>query len=58
MLKKVLVSLVVALKVGLMGLAIKTVVADLPREPEMRADCPLCDPPPDCFPGDPCADCG
>ena len=58
MFKKVFVFSLLAFKVGLMGLAIKTVVADLPQEPEMRADCPQCNPPPDCFPGDPCADCG
>ena len=23
-----------------------------------KADCPPCNPDPNCFPGDPCADCG
>jgi len=45
MLKKIFVASVVALKVGLMGLAIKTVVADFPQEPKMLADCPSCAPP-------------
>jgi hypothetical protein len=27
-------------------------------EPELQADCPWCWPYPNCFPGDPCGNCG
>ena len=58
MLKKSLFATGLALKVTL-AVAAGYFFAGAPaqEEPTLKADCPMCMPWPDCFPGDGCMDC-
>ena len=58
MLKKSLFATALALKVTLAAAAgYFFSTAPQEAEPTLRADCPMCMPIPDCFPGDGCMDC-
>ena len=58
MLKKSLFVTALTLKVMLVAVAgYFFSTAPQPEEPTLKADCPMCMPIPDCFPGDGCMDC-
>lgn len=58
MTKKLFVLTAVSVKLAILGLLGQWAVSPADTtQTNLRADCPSCMPFPDCFPGDPCANC-
>ena len=59
MLRKALVVTAIGTKVAMLALLGQFLAAPVDSsDPGYKADCPPCNPDPDCFPGDPCPSCG
>ena len=59
MLRKALVVTAIGAKVAVLALLGQFLSAPAEStDSGYKADCPYCDPDPDCFPGDPCGSCG
>ncbi len=58
MTKKLFVLTAVSVKLAILGLLGQWAVSPADTtQTNLRADCPWCMPDPDCYPGDPCANC-
>jgi hypothetical protein len=59
MLNKVVLAAAIAVKLAMLGIAAQFfAAAPVSSEPTLQADCPWCQPYPQCWPGDPCNYCG